>query len=159
MLLSTNLTNTLGGPGAQLPIDIAATLAVADVAEDSGSRPANHFFNPLTGEGFTHLLGGEPAPRWALGAIVDEHGAVVVDESDGIGDEPRLSFRSAPLDPRHRPIPIDEYATANAAQFAITRATLQEARSAAGRSRGASSVVPWLLWALRANGGQSRGSS
>ena len=39
----------------------------------------------------------------------------------------RRALRSA-----HRPTPIDEYATANAAQFAITRATLQEARSAAG---------------------------
>ena len=44
VLLSPDLTKTLGGPGAQLPTDIATTLADADVAEDDGSRPANHFF-------------------------------------------------------------------------------------------------------------------
>ena len=90
-----NLTKTLGGPGAQLPTDIGRTLADAAVAEDDDKRPANHFFNPLTGEGFTHLLGGQPAPLWALGAIVDNHGDVVVDESADIFEEPRLSFRSA----------------------------------------------------------------
>ena len=90
-----NLTKTLGGPGAQLPTDIARTLADAAVAEDDDKRPANHFFNPLTGEGFTHLLGGQPAPLWALGAIVDDHGDVVVDESADIFEEPRLSFLSA----------------------------------------------------------------
>jgi len=50
--------------------------------------------------------------------------------------EPRALREPTPVDhplhPRHRRTPIDEYATANAAQFAITRATLQEARSAAG---------------------------
>ncbi len=90
-----NLTKTLGGPGAQLPTDIGRTLADAAVAEDDDKRPANHFFNPLTGEGFTHLLGGQPAPLWALGAIVDNHGDVVVDESADIFEEPRPSFRSA----------------------------------------------------------------
>jgi hypothetical protein len=42
-----------------------------------------------------------------------------------------------PLDPRQCPRPIAEYATAKAAQFAITRARLQEARSARmGRPKG-----------------------
>src|SRR5438309_10193552 len=48
-----------------------------------------------------------------------------------------------PLEPRHAQ--ARTYATANAAQFAITRARLQEARSAAGRSQGVTrrrSVAP-----------------
>src|SRR5438552_16844221 len=43
-----------------------------------------------------------------------------------------------------------------AAQFAITRATLQEARSAAGRSRGLSATAARLLARLDANGAHSR---
>ncbi|MFN8544256.1 MAG: hypothetical protein U0807_08615 [Candidatus Binatia bacterium] len=42
--------------------------------EDRGINSRNHFFNPLTGEGFTHRGGGSPSPVFALEAIRDAGG-------------------------------------------------------------------------------------